>query len=55
MKNALFEYFNNHQQLDQIIIIENEIPNVDYSRANIIEFSKDKNKGRYGFLYGVHD
>lgn len=55
MKNALFEYFNNHQQLDQIIIIENEIPNVDYSRANIIEFSKDKNKGRYVFLYGVHD
>lgn len=55
MKNALFKYFNDYQHLDQIIIIENEIPNIDYSNANIIEFSKDKNKGRYGFLYGIHD
>jgi len=55
MKTALFEYLTDHQQIGQIIIVENEIPNIDYCNANVIEFTKHKNNGKYGFLYGVHD
>ena len=35
----------------QVIIVENEIPdNVDFSAANLIEFTKNGSIGRYGFL-----
>jgi len=51
MKQALFQYLINHCGENQIIIAENEIPSeVDYSNANLIEFTKDKNEGRYGFF-----
>ena len=35
----------------QVIIVENEIPDdVDFSAANLIEFTKNRSIGRYGFL-----
>lgn len=53
MKSALFQYMLNNQNNGQIIIIENDIPDIDYSNTNVIRFTKDKAQGRYGFLNGV--
>ena len=53
MKLSLFKYLLKNQSNGQIIIIENEIPQLDYSEANLIHFTKDVNSGRYGLLYGV--
>lgn len=53
MKSGLFQYMLNNQFNGQIIIIENNIPELDYSNANIIKFTKDSTKGRYGFLNDV--
>ncbi|MDC3416596.1 AAA family ATPase [Aquibacillus salsiterrae] len=53
MKLSLFKYLLENQNNGQIIIIENEIPQLDYSEANLIQFTKDVNIGRYGLLYGV--
>lgn len=53
MKSGLFQYMLNNQFNGQIIIIENNIPELDYSNANIIKFTKDPTKGRYGFLNDV--
>jgi hypothetical protein len=55
MRNYLFENIVNNQRGIQTIIVENEIPNIDYKSTNIIHFTKEKNKGRYGFLLGVTD
>ena len=42
MKSALFRYFLEKPCAEQIIIIENEIPQeLDYSNANMIEFTKN--------------
>jgi hypothetical protein len=54
MKSALFQYLSEHQSVGQIIIIENDIPELDYgSGENIIRFTKDETHGRYGFLNSV--
>lgn len=55
MKLSLFKYLlkNQNNGHGQIIIIENEIPQLDYCEANLIHFTKDVNNGRYGLLYGV--
>jgi hypothetical protein len=53
MKTSLFQYMLDHQENGQTIIIENEIPHLDYSKANLIHFTKDKTDGRYGLLYGI--
>lgn len=53
MKAALFQYLLNNQDIGQIIIIENDIPDLDYSNANVIHFTKDETQGRYGFLNDV--
>ena len=53
MKKSLFRYFINNQGKGQKIIIENEIPDLDYSTANLIHFTKDTEVGRYGLLHGV--
>jgi len=51
MKSALFQYLCDQQKIDQIIIIENNIPELDYGdNVNIIRFTKDETQGRYGFL-----
>lgn len=55
MRTALFEYFINNQSEGQMIIVENtnNMPNLDYegSGVNVIQFTKGKSPGRYGFLY----
>lgn len=50
MKSSLFKYLVANQNTGQTIIIENDIPNIDYSNVNLIKFTKDKQNGRYGFL-----
>lgn len=52
MKVGLFQYFVNNQSGRQTIIIENEIPKLDYSSVNMIRFTKDENEGRYGLIIG---
>lgn len=53
MKAALFQYLLDNQSHGQVIIVENDIPDLDYSSANVIQFTKDESYGRYGFLNGV--
>lgn len=54
MKSALFRYMRDNQGNGQIIIVENDIPELDYGDdTNIIRFTKDITNGRYGFLNGV--
>lgn len=55
MKSSLFRYLLNNQQYGQMIIIENDIPEIDYGTANVIRFTMDDSDGRYGFLAGVHN
>ena len=44
----MFKMFVEHHD-EQIIIIENKIPDIDYTGANMIPFTQD-NFGRYGFI-----
>lgn len=54
MKAGLFKYLLDNQSFSQVIIIENKIPPaLDYSKANMIEFTKGKKPGRYGLLHDV--
>lgn len=57
MRTALFNFFINHQNDGQIIILENirHIPKLDYEKAvaNVITFTKGLEPGRYGFLLDV--
>ena len=54
MKAGLFQYMCDNQNSGQVIIIENDIPEIDYAgKANIIRFTKDETQGRYGFLKDV--
>jgi len=53
MKTALFQYLLDNQEQGQVIIVENDIPMLDYNTANVIRFTKDAEIGRYGFLNGV--
>lgn len=55
MKEGLFKYLVNHQENKQIIVIENEIPDIDYKDANLIQFTKDSENGRYGLLVNFKD
>lgn len=55
MRNTLFENIVDNQKGIQTIVVENEIPDIDYKDANIIHFTKEKNDGRYGFLLDVTD
>ncbi len=55
MRNAMFENIVNNQDGIQTIVVENEIPDIDYKNTNIIHFTKEKNNGRYGFLLDVMD
>lgn len=50
MKAALFEYLVKNNNYGQVIIAENEIPNIHYKDAKLIEFSGLKDKGKCGFL-----
>lgn len=55
MRNTLLENIVDNQKGIQTIVIENEIPEINYKDANIIHFTKEKNNGRYGFLLDVTD
>ena len=55
MSNTSFEIIVDNQTEIQTIVIENEIPEINYKDANIIHFTKEKNNGRYGFLLDVAD
>ena len=50
MKESLFRYLIDNQSYGQTIIAENTIPDIDYSNAHVIRFTKDPKHGRYGFL-----
>lgn len=52
MKVHLFKYFLQKNYPPQTIIIENEIPSIDYQGANLIHFTKEKETGRYGLIEG---
>lgn len=55
MKSGLFKYLLQHQDTRQTIIIENDIPELDYETAHLIEFTKDEQRGRYGLITGYRD
>ncbi len=60
MRTALFQYFIDHQNEGQMIVVENtkDLPDLNYieSGANVIEFTKDKYKSKYESRYGfLHD
>lgn len=56
MRTALFRYLLDHQSDGQVIIIENDVPPLDYvaGGATVHYFTKGKLEGRYGFLYDVY-
>lgn len=55
MRNTLFENIISNQNGIQTIVIENEIPDIDYNGVKTIHFTKEKDNGRYGFLMDVLD
>lgn len=55
MCSGLFKEFVKKQSDLQIIIIENDIPKIDYESANLILFTKSRDSGRYGFLLDVYN
>lgn len=55
MRYSLFQNIINNQGDMQTIIVENEIPDIDYSNVTLIHFTKEKDNGRYGFLMDVTD
>lgn len=54
VRTALYQYFLDHQNGGQMIVIENldHIPHLDYEKsgATVITFTKGKSAGRFGFL-----
>ena len=55
MKEHLFRYFLTRADSPQTIVIENEIPSIDYEGANLIHFTKNKGIGRYGLIDGYQE
>jgi hypothetical protein len=53
MKESLFQYLIDNQNSGQTIIVETEIPNMNYDGINIIKFTHTADDGRYGLLNGV--
>ncbi|MCD8200761.1 MAG: AAA family ATPase [Clostridia bacterium] len=52
MKESLFRYILANSGDNQVIIAENELPeNVAFSDANLIQFTMDEERGRYGFMH----
>ena len=50
MKIELMNAFMDDSFERQTIIVENTIPEINYSQANLIKFTQEKNNGRYGFI-----
>ena len=58
MREGLFTYLTQEAAHQQIIILENtdKVPGVDRSlMGNLIEFTKNTENGRYGYLKDVID
>ena len=55
MRGGLFQYMIEHEKNRQTIILENEIPTLDYSTANIIHFTRKVGDGRFGLIEGYRD
>ncbi len=55
MRYSLFQNIVSNQGCMQTIIVENEIPDIDYKNVTLIHFTKEKDNGRYGFLLDVKD
>ena len=55
IKKGFLSYLQDFSKQVQTIIIENELPMVDLKDANVIQFTKDKIKGRYGFINNYFD
>lgn len=55
MRYSLFQNVVSTPNDIQMIIVENEIPYIDYKNVNLIHFTKEKDNGRYGFLMDVTD
>lgn len=55
MRYSLFQNIVSNQGYMQTIIVENEIPDIDYKNVTLIHFTKENNNGRYGFLLDVAD
>ena len=55
MRGGLFQYMIDHEKNRQTIILENEIPPLDYSTANIIHFTRKDGKERFGLIKGYRD
>jgi hypothetical protein len=54
MKVALFKYLIANQGEGQTVIVETEVPALDYGETNIIKFSHTPGVGRYGLLNDVY-
>lgn len=50
MRSGLFEYMVKHQNNRQTIILENEIPDIEYPGVNLIHFTKIEGNGIYGLV-----
>ena len=55
MQSRLFKNIVEYDGDQQVIILEDEIPPIDYKGSNIIRFTHDKTNGRYGLLFDVYD
>ena len=55
MRGGLFQYMIDHEANRQTIVLENEIPPLDYSTANIVHFTRTPGIGRYGLIDGYRD
>lgn len=54
-KKALFNCLIDASKEIQIIVVENEKPDVDYTGCNIEHFTKNPDDGRYGFIKNYKD
>lgn len=50
MRSGLFKYLVNHQESHQTIVLENEIPRIEYVGANLVHFTKVEGHGIYGLV-----
>lgn len=53
MKKSLFEDLSQNYKGMQIIIIENDVPDIEFGDSHIVRFTKNKEHGRYGFFENV--
>ena len=55
MRGGLFKYMIDHEDNRQTIVLEDEIPRLDYSAVNLIHFTKKPDEGRFGLIEGFQE